>query len=208
MQQDVIASLTDIVGRLSKIPSIWTLSRLAEVSWRHAQLMEQKNAAYQVVPDGLLCEPLVARVCDLPSHLAVITPEMRFTYAELHGFARGLAFQLLQATPSVTPNTCYGIMLSKSGWMPIAAHAIHFVSGAYVPIDPVLPELRIKSICEDAQISVMCTSDSYKQKLFPDDVAVVLVASTTPLYIDVLPVCRQASTDMAYVIFTSGSTGR
>ena len=89
---------------------------------------------------------------------------MRLTYAELYSRARGLASLLIRTT-ACAPDDCIWIMLSKSAWVPVVAHAIQFASAAYVPIDPELPVQRIADICADARIRVMCTSNDHRVKL-------------------------------------------
>lgn len=210
LHEDILATLLQLAAELSADTTKWTSSRLATIPRDQAQLFERINSAHRPIPSGLLVDSLITVAGQAPTRVAVVTPDLVLTYGELLRYARGAAAKLQQmASTPLAPNACVGVMLLKSAWMSVAVHAIHLNSAAYVPIDPALPIARVRTICMDAQICVMCTSMMPMCRVScPDDISALLLESIRLDLAAVLPARQQTPVDRAYVIFTSGSTGR
>ena len=207
LQQNITDSLGAMIEHLSYDPQLWQSPRPRGLSSSCAELLTFTNGATQVVPSGLLCDGLTASAQMEPLSLSLATPHMDLTYSKCYDLARGLACEFLDAL-ALAPNDIVGVVLSKSAWMSIVSHAIHFANAAYTPIDPTLPSQRIAGICSDAQIHLMCTSYKYCS-LCPEEILNVAVEGCLALPANAnLSAPRQLSTDRAYVIFTSGSTGK
>ena len=158
------------------------------------------------VPEGLLCDALKRAAPELADALAVYTPRMSVTYAQLLQRAYGVATLLVEHF-SVSTGDRIAVELYKSVWMPIAAYGVHLAGGGYVPLDPVLPAERIAGILDDASVPVVLTSNEVTNRpevatstyVELEDVALAQTLPRSP---------QQLPTGLAYIIYTSGSTGK
>jgi amino acid adenylation domain-containing protein len=161
------------------------------------------------VPEGLLHQPFFATAARTPERPAVITPDRTIGYGELAGRAHGIAARLAGA--GVGPNELVAVAMEK-GWEQCAAVLGILAAGAaYLPIDPDLPDERIRFLLTHAETRVVLTQGrvlAAGPDRFGDE--------RTVLAVDELPEDSTGGTgldrrttpdDLAYVIFTSGSTG-
>ncbi len=84
------------------------------------------------------------------------------TYAELNTRANRLAHALLAY--GVGPGTCVGVCLERSPAFIIAVLAILKAGGAYLPLDPTYPAERLRFMLDDAQVSVLLTTQEQRTK--------------------------------------------
>ena len=84
--------------------------------------------------------------------------------------------------------------------------------GAYVPLDPAYPAARLAFMLEDAQVLVLLTQSSLKEKLLPETKTQVICldvqAETLSQYRSNNLNSGVGPENLAYVIYTSGSTGK
>ena len=153
------------------------------------------------VPAGLLHEPFFATAARTPERPAVITPDRTLTYGELATRANGIAARL-----DVHPNELVAVVMAK-GWEQCAAVlGILAAGGAYLPIDPELPDERIRLLLDHGKVRTVLTQSHLASRFA--DVPTVVGVDALPLEPDaVVPASPAAPDDLAYVIFTSGSTG-
>ena len=158
-QERVLASLVDVLCALATETASSPLSstRLAQVPLDDMQVITAANSCTRPLPDGLLGDDLFILAQERPIHPAVITPTQNFTYSQLLRQAQQVARTVLDAVELV-PAERVAVMLLKGASMPVAVHAVLLAGGAYVPIDPALPLLRVSQICDDAAIRVALTS--------------------------------------------------
>lgn len=170
--------------------------------------IEAANATKHEVPTGLLHEPLARRAAETPNAIALVTSRRQLTYAQLFTFANRTAHALVHA--GVKPGDVVAVMTDKNQEQIVATFGVLTAGGAYLPIDPALPEARIHDLLAQTGASVVLTEPYLRASIhLPEDVVALDVedppfpnASEAPL-----PTTR-TPTDLAYVIFTSGSTGR
>jgi amino acid adenylation domain-containing protein len=153
----------------------------------------------------------------LVSHYSVSTPdataavcgERSITYGELDLRANQLA-HLLQSK-GVGPDVVVGIYLSRSLAMLVGALGILKAGGAYLPLDPISPCERIRSLLDDAKAAVLITSECLSSALAarPEPLIVIDPSGRISDQLSSSPVTAEVSDDnLAYVIYTSGSTGQ
>ncbi|MFJ3170975.1 amino acid adenylation domain-containing protein [Streptomyces roseus] len=143
-------------------------------------------------------------VAGAPDSVALLCGDESLTYAELDGLTGGLARAL--AASGVRPGTPVGVCLRRGIRSVAAMAAIWRAGGVYVPLDPRLPEERLRFMCAEAGV----------HSVFSDDSTQALAAALGPRTVPVdsvapdpaAPHHTPAPGDLAYVIFTSGSTGR
>jgi amino acid adenylation domain-containing protein len=153
-----------------------------------------------------------------PDAIAVIGPDDKLTYAELHERANRLARLLLDR--GAGPESVVGLLLPRSAATLVAMLAVLKTGAAYLPLDPGYPAERLRLMVEDAQPCCVLTdtaTDSYAADVASlptatirlDDPATARelkrLSPTAPSDADRPEPLRPSHP--AYVIYTSGSTG-
>jgi amino acid adenylation domain-containing protein len=145
-----------------------------------------------------------------PGNIAVESAADRLSYAELNARANQLGHHLRKL--NVGPDVLVGLMLPRSPDMVIGLLAVLKAGGAYVPLDPSYPQERLGFILQDANVNVVVTEESLRERL-PEAMAASIVCLDTTRWIwetesKANLQCGADSENLAYVIYTSGSTGR
>ncbi|MGA3564606.1 hybrid non-ribosomal peptide synthetase/type I polyketide synthase [Melissospora conviva] len=157
-------------------------------------------------PAGLLHEPFFATATRVPERPAVITPTRTLSYDELAGHARAVAGRL--AGLRLRPDELVAVVMEK-GWGQCAAVLGVLAAGAaYLPIDPDLPDERVRLLLAHGQVRAVLTQAHLAHAAAErfGEVEVVRV-DELPVTAGALPEIATTPADLAYVIFTSGSTG-
>jgi amino acid adenylation domain-containing protein len=161
-----------------------------------------------------------------PGELALAFNEESLTYKELSKRSNQLGNLLI--SKGVKTDTIVGIMLERSLEMIIGILAILIAGGAYMPIDPVYPEERIRYMLKDSNANVLVTTSTLSkdrkvgrwedEKIFLDYLNKLSISSfcfaakkqaairNVKLKIH-KPQPAARSSQLAYIIYTSGSTG-
>ncbi|MDZ7968662.1 MAG: amino acid adenylation domain-containing protein [Nostoc sp. DedSLP03] len=168
-------------------------------------------------------EIFTQQAAENPDSIAVICQGESWTYAQLNQKANQLARFLVKL--GISAEQPVGICLERSLDMVCSILAVLKAGGCYVPIDPDYPAVRIQSMLEDANVSLLLSRSDLEiwngknepQKnesttnfladscqvicvdIYSEEIA---VQSVEDLQIPVL------ADNIAYIIFTSGSTGR
>ncbi len=195
---------------------------------RRTLLFRWNEPAVEHPSDGYLPRMFEAQVDAGPSRIAVEFDRSgqagadpaavaSLTYAELDERANRLAHYLQKA--GVGPEVRVGVCLERSLDLPVALLAVLKAGAAYLPLDPSLPEDRLRYLVEDAAAPVVVTVGRFVERLGAarESAAaaprlVLLDDEATAEAIAAEPATRlsaQALDDHpAYVIYTSGSTGQ
>jgi amino acid adenylation domain-containing protein/thioester reductase-like protein len=137
---------------------------------------------------------------------AVSGPDATYTYAALSVAAREVAGALTVSTP----DTLIGICMSRGACIVPAMFGILTSGAGYVPLDPQMPDERLRYIAKDAELAGMIVDATTYERM------TALVDCPVYLFDDMLggapanaPLGRPAaeSSRTAYVIYTSGTTG-
>ncbi|WFF05871.1 amino acid adenylation domain-containing protein [Micromonospora sp. WMMD1076] len=158
---------------------------------------------------GLIHEQFEAQARATPDAEAVRFRDERLSYAELDRRANQLAHRLRRL--GVGRDVLVGVCLERSVEMVVSLLATLKAGGAYLPLDPALPQSRTTFMLDDARAPVLLTHSRLAPSLPAldahvlclDDVAAGLAGEPTSS-----PGVRVDGEDLAYVIYTSGSTGR
>ncbi|MFI6067035.1 amino acid adenylation domain-containing protein [Micromonospora sp. NPDC051227] len=171
------------------------------------ELVTQRNGPERPVVRKCLHELFVDQACRTPEITAIQWGERRFTYAELNSRSDLLARHLWAL--GVRRGDRVGIYLDRSAELVVSILAVMKAGAAYVPIDTMHPQDRIRVIVEHAGLSVVLTQRRLAA-LLPDGVRQIDVkdrATWSPAG-DSRDLPCIDSRECAYVIYTSGSTGR
>jgi amino acid adenylation domain-containing protein len=144
-----------------------------------------------------------------PDAIAVKLGAESLTYAQLAESSARLAAGF--AERGVRAGDRIGVFLDKSPTAVAAMQAGLRLGAPYVPLDPLSPIARIRTIVDDCGIEVVATT--------PERAAQLAAAGTRPLRFlspgdvhaldpaQAPPVHRGSRDDLAYILYTSGSTG-
>lgn len=145
----------------------------------------------------------------VPDDVAVATGAVALTYAELADRARALADEL--AVRGAEPGTRVAISIDRSAAQIVAIVGILLARCAYVPLDPSMPEARMREILDHSRCRYVLTTNCDEPSdavdhicLNADGILRHPMGSSGPR----LDLASPDLTDTAYVIHTSGSTGQ
>ncbi|WP_166028834.1 non-ribosomal peptide synthase/polyketide synthase [Streptomyces chilikensis] len=170
-----------------------TLPLLSEAQVR--QVTQDWNDTARPVPAALLPQLLEERAARTPHATALVAGGERLDHATLDARAERLARHL--AARGAGPERLVALRLPRTADMIVAILAAWKAGAGYLPLDPALPEERVRYLLDDARPALVL-----------DEAAVraALEDATGPA-----DTGRRALPDpdhTAYVIYTSGSTGR
>ncbi|KAJ9226766.1 hypothetical protein DTO027B5_1898 [Paecilomyces variotii] len=143
-----------------------------------------------------------------PDAPAVCAWDGELTYRELDNLSSQLACRLVEL--GVGPEKVVPLCSEKSMWTVVAWFAVLKAGGAFVLLDPTLPEGRIRSICQQVHAAVGITSASCESRLSPFTQHIVVLgrqALGSQNYQTLSQMPKATPRNAAYIIFTSGSTG-
>ncbi|HTU33544.1 MAG TPA: amino acid adenylation domain-containing protein [Candidatus Acidoferrum sp.] len=162
-------------------------------------------------PEKNLCihQVIEERAKETPDKVAIDFHDRQLTYREFNERANQLARVLRRK--GVGPEVIIGILMERSPEMVIAMVATFKAGGAYIALEPLLPQERLQLLIDDSQPRLLLVEQAFQR----------LVQSPKPenLIIDRewpniareekqnLPT-EQGPDNIAYIIYTSGSTGR
>ncbi|WP_133117886.1 non-ribosomal peptide synthetase [Burkholderia ubonensis] len=146
-----------------------------------------------------------------PDALALVYNDARYTYAELNRAANRLANHLLDAYPRLGTDSLIGVRIPRGDKLIITILAIWKAGAAYIPIDPVLPDQRVRDMLEPASASLLITDTvdaaGHAATIGIEALAYDAVAAL-PSLADENPDVHLSGNDLSYVLYTSGSTGK
>ncbi|MFJ8923572.1 amino acid adenylation domain-containing protein [Streptomyces sp. NPDC102415] len=201
----------ELLAWLARDEGNW--SRPAPLLVPRTELAEREayNRTEGPLPSGLLHAPFFATAARTPERTAVVTPGRTLSYGELAARAGGIARRLTAL--GVRPNDLVAVVMEK-GWEQCAAVLGILAAGAaYLPVDPELPDERVRLLLEHGQARAVLTQGRVAERGEDRFAGVPAV-----FRVDELPWEKDAADgmrldgpataeDLAYVIFTSGSTG-
>jgi len=116
----------------------------------------------------------------------------------------------------VVPDTLVGICLERSMEMVIAILGVFKAGGAYIPLDPSYPKIRLQYMLDDAELEIVITTKALqlstlvneKQAICLDAPKVQSIIAGQVINNIAVSARGVRSSNLAYVIYTSGSTGQ
>ncbi|KAJ2979685.1 hypothetical protein NQ176_g3099 [Zarea fungicola] len=148
--------------------------------------------------------------------MAVCAWDGDLTYDMVHRLSTKLAAQLVRH--GVNSDIPVPLCFHKSKWTPVAILAVLKAGGAFVLLDPSLPEQRLEAIVQQLKAKIIiCSESNYSlsSRLVTSGVPVVLVGSHSIAASEATdgpdspdsPGQQARPSSACYIVFTSGSTG-
>jgi amino acid adenylation domain-containing protein/non-ribosomal peptide synthase protein (TIGR01720 family) len=154
------------------------------------QVTRDWNGTARPVPEETLPELFARQAARTPHATALVAGEVRLDYAALDARADRLARHL--AARGAGPERLVALRLPRTADMIVAILAVWKAGAGYLPLDPALPEDRVRFLLDDARPALVL-----------DEAALREAGDTTGG-----PLAPPHPDTTAYVIHTSGSTGR
>ncbi|PFH58666.1 hypothetical protein XA68_13399 [Ophiocordyceps unilateralis] len=197
-------ALLDIVAEPSQTAR--TMSLFGALSY---QRVTEYNR-HELVPVNDFIDELIASRCRAqPLALAIDACDGKITYGELDDYSSLVAAELAQR--DIGPNRFVALCFEKSLWTTVALLGVLKAGAAFILLDPSHPQERLQSICRDAIVAIVLTSNSNRS------LAAQLASETLDVGKQIVSWKMKATppnrgsrdpSDVAYLIFTSGSTGK
>ncbi|MDF5731043.1 MAG: amino acid adenylation domain-containing protein [Rhizonema sp. PD38] len=150
------------------------------IDWNDTKRHYSENKCFHQLFEAQMQETPDTIALSARSANAVVFDLQQLTYRELNIRANQLAHHLQKL--GVVPDVLVGICVERSPEMIIALLGIFKAGGAYLPLDPSLPQERLNFMLEDAKISVLLTHSSlaplFKRSQRPDARKLANVALT------------------------------
>jgi nonribosomal peptide synthetase DhbF len=143
----------------------------------------------------------------VPNHPAIVSGERTVSYAELHRWGLTVAAGLRDA---VVPDEPVGLCAGRSPGTIAGMLGILEAGGAYLPLDPRLPDARLRYMIEDSGMRRILSDAAHADRvraLAPTRTEVTVITDG-PASAPVPPAGPADGSHLAYVLYTSGSTGR
>ncbi len=156
---------------------------------------------------------LLEQAARRPSAVAVVSGAERVTYGDLVHQVEALAVRLRAA--GVGAGTVVGVFLERSPRLVVGLLAVLRAGGAFLPLDPILPDRRLAFAVRDSGARLLVTETNLSARgagLRPPRRRMQTVEIDPPAGAGdaaepVLAVQLPRGGDLAYVTYTSGSTG-
>ncbi|KAI1317089.1 hypothetical protein F5Y16DRAFT_419931 [Xylariaceae sp. FL0255] len=183
------------------------LDHLQIIPPRELSLIQEWNSIVPAEVERCIHNIVEEHVLTTPHSPAICAWDGGLTHRQLDELSTNLAHQLIDL--GVGPEKVVPLCFEKSMWTVVAMFSVLKAGGAFVLLDPGLPDIRIEKICRQVKAATSITSVSCSARLASStqhNIALCretaeALASRTAVITDVNP--RNA----AYIIFTSGSTG-
>ncbi|KIA75536.1 hypothetical protein HK57_00693 [Aspergillus ustus] len=168
------------------------------------------NGPLPQVYDRCIHDIIRDQVVRRPDDEAICAWDGSLTFRQYDHQASRLAFHLQEQ--GVGPEVLVPLCFDKSLWYFVAVLAVLKAGGAFVPLDPSHPPVRLHSLIKKVNAKVVICSEWHAARLLGLSEIVIPLSQTTFNRIRPAPVGFISSdevncTNAAYVIFTSGSTG-
>ncbi len=189
------------------------LYEVAAVPQEQFEVMTGWNRMNDDTPSVELPHLLLERQAALtPDSAAVCSEGKQLSYRELNQRANSLAHYL--RSRGVGPNQTVGLYMERTTDIMVGLLGILKAGGVYVPLDAKLPGERIRTVMEEADVSVLVTETLLRSQV-PASVSeqqeVIVMDRDWPLIAlegTDNPEVLSRPTDLMYLLFTSGSTGK
>ncbi|MCV7065528.1 amino acid adenylation domain-containing protein, partial [Mycolicibacterium farcinogenes] len=207
-----IATMVERLVRVAEALSVDPERRLSSIDVldpvEHVRLDHVGNRAVLTEPPvSAMSIPglFAAQVGRAPEAVAVSFGGRSMTYRELDDASNRLAHWLVGL--GAGRGECVAVLVPRSVAAIVAILGALKAGAAYLPIDPMHPDTRIRFMLGDAAPVVAVTTAELRGRLEGIDLTVVDVADAT---IDTQPATAlptPVADDVAYLIYTSGTTG-
>jgi amino acid adenylation domain-containing protein len=206
MLDEMFSAYVSCLNKLAENENAWKENIGSFIPPSTLQKRKEFNSTEVSLPAELLHQPFLRQAQKNPGLTALLTADKEITYGELLK-ASSKVSQFLRKQ-DIRPNELVALMMPKGWEQIVAVLGILQSGGAYLNIDPDLPEERRKYLIENAGVRVVMIQVDAPDLAIPEDRIVYRIDDSLFDGAEIEPLAAtQTVTDLAYVIYTSGSTG-
>ncbi|GAP91098.2 putative non-ribosomal peptide synthetase [Rosellinia necatrix] len=183
-----------------------TISDLSLMTSEDLDQIWQWNSTVPSAAESCITDIIRQRSLEQPNSPAIHAWDGEISYGELNRLTNILALLLVES--GVKPEVFVPLCFEKSKWVTVAILSVLKAGGAFVLLDPSLPELRLRSMINQVNPMLALSSPlqlSLTKRLVPNTMKVD--SSLFPYNKDIDFHQAIDLSSAAYVMFTSGSTG-
>ena len=183
-----------------------TISDLHSMTSQDLDQIWEWNSTAPSAAESCITDIIRERSLEQPDSPAIHAWDGEISYRELNRLTSILARLLVER--GVGPEVFVPVCFEKSKWTTVALLGVLKAGGAFVLLDPHLPEFRLRAIIDQVKPTLALSSPSQLEltkRLIPETIKVDSGLFQSNKEIDFHPAIDLSSA--AYVIFTSGSTG-
>jgi amino acid adenylation domain-containing protein/thioester reductase-like protein/non-ribosomal peptide synthase protein (TIGR01720 family) len=202
--QRVLAAMTaDPALRLSTVDLLDDSERARLDRWGNRAVLTQPEPPALSIPAAL-----AAQVARTPGAVALTCGDLAMTYREFDEASNRLA--RLLATHGAGPGATVALLFPRSAQAIVAMAAVLKTGATYLPLDPLLPAVRIEFMLADAYPVAVITTAGPADRIDGSGVPVInmddgvvdsFAGTALPAHV------AARADDVAYIIYTSGTTG-
>ncbi|MFV9632066.1 non-ribosomal peptide synthase/polyketide synthase [Mycobacterium neumannii] len=198
----VLTDLTDDPSR-----RVSTIDLLDEHERHSLEELGHRTALIQPRPDAHMSIPALfaVQVARSPEAVAISGDGRSLTYRELNEAANRLGHLL--ADRGVGPGQSVALLLERSAQAVVAMLAVLKTGAAYLPIDPIVPDARLRFMLTDATPAAVISTADLVDRLDGYELAVIDVEDPAVNACPSTELATPDADDIAYLIYTSGTTG-
>ncbi|MBE7172404.1 MAG: amino acid adenylation domain-containing protein [Williamsia sp.] len=197
---------TDVLCKISCMPDLKVRDLLEPCDKEKKLLASWNNTGRVFTHAGNLYTLFEEQAALHPEKTAVLYEDKVFSYDEIRKEVQK-ACSLLRMY-HVQKGAKVGVLLPRSGYLPIVALSLLKLGAVYIPIDPELPEKRIEYILHHSSCDVIVASMSVKREDLGLPPCLAIEALAQPVNdASETETVRYEPDDSVYIIYTSGSTG-
>ena len=181
----------------------------------HERRLAWSDGGPVAVPATDVLDLFAAAVRQHGHHPAVSGPDATYSYEELSAAAQHVAAALAMAAPDTLEETprdkLIGICMSRGASIVPAIFGVLAAGAGYLPLDPQMPDERLRYIAGDAQLAgVIVDAATYYRVKAAVECPVYLLSDMLTDAPQSAPLMQRpcAPSRTAYVIYTSGTTGK
>ncbi|KAI1115946.1 hypothetical protein F5Y14DRAFT_408721 [Nemania sp. NC0429] len=203
----LLCRLEFVMQQLARVEPETPLANLQMIPPRELSIIQEWNSTVPAAVERCIHDVVKEHALTSPHSPAVCAWDGGLTHGQLDELSTNLAHQLIDL--GVGPEKVVPLCFEKSMWTVVAMFSVLKAGGAFVLLDPSLPDIRIEKICRQVKAETSITSVSCKSRLASSTKHSIALGretaqaleSKTAVVADVNP------SNAAYIIFTSGSTG-
>ncbi|WP_379138140.1 amino acid adenylation domain-containing protein [Paenibacillus sp. sgz500958] len=186
------------------------IGKLPLVSPNEQVLLEKWNDNQVKLPSERLIQDFIHEQVQKTPHLtAAVYQGQAISYLELEHRANQLARYLIQR--GIGPDCVVGVCIQRSLELIIAVYGVLKAGGAFLPLDPEAPAMRLQQIISDASATVCLTQNALRNRL-PEEGTLLISLDTEWGEIaqesKENPKVQIFPQNRVSVYYTSGSTGK
>ena len=207
--QRLLDRLIFVTQQLVEIDPLSTLSELDMMTSQDIAQIWRWNSVVPPPIERCIHDIIRDRVRSQPDAPAVHAWDGQLTYSRLDELSTRLAMSLVKLGVTPDRNPIVPLFFEKSMWTTVALLGVLKAGGAFLLLDPSLPEKRLQYMVRHVKAKIMVCGHSTQSlglSLVEDVIAIddEFFARSETLVQQLL---EQQSSSLMYVVFTSGSTG-